>query len=67
MTPGHMDVRTWEVFIAICLIVLGAIMSFNDLHNAESGHSKVSKHLAKVQGRIALAIGIMFLIHWLFW
>ena len=63
-----MDIRTWELIIAVVLIVVGSVMAFNDKHysSTEPG-AKVSKHLAKVQGRVALASGIIFLLHWLFW
>jgi hypothetical protein len=62
-----MDIRAWEIVIATLLIIVGSYMAFNDKHYLKYGHDKVSKHLAKIQGRIALAAGIAFLIHWLFW
>jgi hypothetical protein len=64
----NMDIRAWELIIAIGLIFIGSVMVFNDKHysTTEPG-AKVSKHLAKVQGSIALAGGILFLLHWLFW
>ena len=59
--------HSWELVIAVVLIIVGSVMAFDDKHysDREPG-AKVSKHPAKVQGRIALTIGIIFLAHWLF-
>jgi hypothetical protein len=62
-----MDIHTSELIVAIVLIVLGSIMTFNDRHYAKAGHDAVSKRLAKFQGKMLLVGGLIFLVHWLFW
>jgi hypothetical protein len=73
-----MDIRTWEIIIAIGLILFGSIMVFNEKHYS-SGSWKPSeltknsvgaagaKRLAKFQGKLLILLGIGFLVHWLFW
>jgi hypothetical protein len=61
-----MDIRTCELIIALALIIFGAIMVFNDKHYSKTAPgAKVSEHLAKIQGKIAIAGGTIFLLDWI--
>jgi hypothetical protein len=73
-----MDIRTWEIIIAIAFIVFGAIMVFNEKHYSSASWkpSKLTKNsvgaggakrLAKFQGKLLILMGIGFFLHWLFW
>jgi hypothetical protein len=61
---GQMDIHTWELLIAIGLVIFGSITAFNDRHYAKAGHDEVSKRLAKLQGKMLLVGGIILLGLW---
>jgi hypothetical protein len=73
-----MDIRTWELIIAVAAMGIGAIMVFNEKHYSgaswkpseltkNSVGAAGAKRLAKFQGKLLILMGVGFFLHWLFW